>query len=75
MPPHDVEMKRRRAGRSDPRDVTAAGVALLLDGGSLRGVGLANHMMVPSSRLAPRPLMAALSKRMLEPLELPGPNR
>ena len=64
-----------KAGRSDPREVAAAGVALLLDGGSLRVVGLSNRVMILGSRFAPRTIVAAISKRMLRPLDLPGASR
>ncbi len=58
-----------KAGRADPRDVAAAGVELLLDGGLTRVVGLTNRMMVLGNRFAPRAMVAAVSKRLLRPLD------
>ena len=56
-----------KAGRADPSSVAAAGVALLLDGGLTRIVGLTNRVMVLSNRFAPRSIVAAVSKRLLRP--------
>jgi len=61
-----------KAGRAAPRDVAAAGVALMLGGGLSRVVGLTNRVMVLGNRLAPRAVVAAVSKRLLKPLPLPG---
>lgn len=59
-----------KAGRADPRDVAAAGVELLLGGGLTRVVGLTNRVMVLGNRFAPRAVVAAVSKRLLRPLDL-----
>jgi short-subunit dehydrogenase len=59
-----------KAGRADPRDVAAAGVELLLGGGLTRVVGLTNRVMVLSNRFVPRAMVAAVSKRLLQPLDL-----
>ncbi|MCE2692591.1 MAG: SDR family NAD(P)-dependent oxidoreductase [Betaproteobacteria bacterium] len=59
-----------KAGRADPRDVAAAGVELLLGGGFTRVVGLTNRVMVLGNRFVPRALVAAVSKRLLRPLDL-----
>jgi hypothetical protein len=61
-----------KAGRADPRDVAAAGVALLLDGGLTRIVGRVNRMMALSNRFVPRAMIAAVSKRLLRPQDLPA---
>lgn len=59
----------RKAGRADPRDVAAAGVALLLGGGLTRVVGLTDQMMILGNRFTPRSVVAAVSKRLLRPME------
>jgi short-subunit dehydrogenase len=59
-----------KAGRADPRDVAAAGVELLLGGGLTRVVGLTNRVMVLGNRFVPRAMVAAVSKRLLRPLDL-----
>lgn len=58
-----------KAGRADPRDVAAAGVALMLDGGLTSVVGLTNRLMALANRFAPRATVAAMSKRLLRPLD------
>jgi hypothetical protein len=50
--------------------VAAAGVELLLGGGLTRVVGLTNRVMVLSNRFVPRAMVAAVSKRLLQPLDL-----
>lgn len=60
----------RKAGRADPRGVADAGVDLLLNGGLSRVVGLANQMTVLGNRFAPRAMVAAVSKRLLRPLQI-----
>jgi len=61
-----------KSSRSDPRDVAAAGVDLLLDGGLTRVVGFTNRVMVLGNRFAPRAVVAAVSKRLLRPLDIRG---
>lgn len=56
--------------RAQPHDVATAGVALLLGGGLTRVVGLANQMMILGNRFTPRSVTAAVSKRLLRPLEI-----
>lgn len=60
----------RKAGRVHPRGVAEAGVDLLLNGGLSRVVGLANQVTVLGNRFAPRSVVAALSKRLLRPLQI-----
>jgi NAD(P)-dependent dehydrogenase (short-subunit alcohol dehydrogenase family) len=75
---HGGEIKRRRtarhpfgkAGRADPPDLAAAGVALMPGGALTRIVGPKNRVNVPGSRLAPRAIAAGLSNRRLRPLDL-----
>ncbi len=59
-----------KAGRATPGAVASAGVDLLLDGGLSRVVGMTNRMMVLSNRFVPRSLVAAVSKRLLRPLDI-----
>jgi short-subunit dehydrogenase len=61
-----------KAGRADPRRVAIAGVDLMLGGGLTRVVGVTNRVMSFGNRLAPRAVVAAVSKRLLRPLDLPG---
>jgi short-subunit dehydrogenase len=60
----------RKDGRADPRIVAQAGVELMLKGGLTRVVGASNRFMIFGNRLAPRALVAAISKRMLRPLPI-----
>jgi hypothetical protein len=53
--------------RADATLVARAGVALMLSGGLSRVVGLRNKLLTLSSRFAPRPAVAALSKRLMRP--------
>jgi short-subunit dehydrogenase len=59
-----------KAARARTEDVAAAGVDLLLGGGQLRVVGWTNRLMVMGNRFVPRAWVAAVSKRMLRPLDL-----
>ena len=59
-----------KAGRADPREVAAAGVALMLGGGLTRVVGLRNRLMILGNRFVPRSMVATVSKRMLRPLDV-----
>lgn len=59
-----------KAGRANPREVAEAGVALLLDGGLTHVVGLTNRLMILGNRFTPRSVVAAVSKRLLKPLEI-----
>lgn len=59
-----------KARRAQPRDVAMAGVELLLSGGFTRVVGLGNQMMIMGNRFTPRRVTAAVSKRLLKPLEV-----
>jgi len=59
-----------KAQRAKTADVAAAGVELLLSGGLTRVVGLTNQLMIMGNRFSPRALTAAVSKRMLKPLEI-----
>jgi len=47
-----------------------AGVELLLSGGFTQVVGLTNQMMIMGNRFTPRRVIAAVSKRLLKPLEV-----
>ena len=58
-----------KAGRADPRVVAEVGVALMLGGGLTRVVGFMNQVLILGNRFVPRPLVAAISKRMLRPLD------
>jgi short-subunit dehydrogenase len=58
-----------KAGRADPRTVAEAGVALMLGGGLTRVVGFMNQVLILGNRFVPRSLVAAISKRMLRPLD------
>lgn len=58
-----------KARRADPRVVARAGVDLMLGGGLSRVVGPGNRALVFVNRLAPRPVVAAVSKRLLRPLD------
>jgi hypothetical protein len=44
----------------------------MLGGGLTRVVGVTNRVMSFGNRLAPRAVVAAVSKRLLRPLDLPG---
>jgi short-subunit dehydrogenase len=59
-----------KARRADPRAVALAGVELMLGGGLSRAVGIANQALIFSNRFAPRAVVAAISKRLLRPLDL-----
>jgi short-subunit dehydrogenase len=58
------------ARRADARVVAEAGVELMLRGGLSRVVGFGNQAMIFTNRLAPRALVAAVSKRLLRPLDV-----
>ena len=60
----------RKAGRTDPRDVAAAGVELLEHGGMTKVVGLTNQLAILGNRLTPRGVVAAVSKRLMKPKAL-----
>lgn len=60
----------RKAGRTDPRDVAAAGVELLEHGGMTKVVGLTNQLAIFGNRLTPRGVVAAVSKRLIKPKAL-----
>jgi hypothetical protein len=53
-----------------PREVAAAGEELLLGGGLTRVVRLTNRIIVLGNRFAQRAMVAAASKRLLQPLDL-----
>lgn len=58
-----------RSGRASARDVAEAGVRLMLGGGLSKVVGLSNRVLVFVNRFAPRAVVAAVSKRLLRPLD------
>jgi hypothetical protein len=58
----------RLEGRTDPRKVAQAGVDLMVRGGLTHVVGTTNRLMILGNRLAPRTMVAAISKRMLRPV-------
>ena len=58
----------RQEGRTDPRKVAQAGVDLMVRGGLTHVVGTTNRLMILGNRLAPRAMVAAISKRMLRPV-------
>ena len=58
----------RKEGRTDPRKVAQAGVELMVRGGLTHVVGAANRFMIFGNRLAPRAVVAAITKRMLRPV-------
>lgn len=60
----------KKAGRTDVRSVAQAGVALLTHGGTTRVVGLLNQIMIFGNRFAPRSIVAAISKRLLKPVNI-----
>ncbi|MFM2108852.1 MAG: putative ketoacyl reductase [Pseudomonadota bacterium] len=60
----------KKAGRTNVRSVAEAGVALLTHGGTTRVVGLANQIMIFGNRFAPRSVVAAISKRLLKPVNI-----
>jgi len=64
-----------KSARADPRAVARAGVDLMLDGGLTHVVGAANRVMILGNRFVPRAMVAAISKRMLRPRDLPGSAR
>ncbi|MFN7745115.1 MAG: hypothetical protein ACK5QO_02080, partial [Hyphomonadaceae bacterium] len=53
---------------TDPRKVAQAGVDLMVRGGLTHVVGTTNRLMILGNRLAPRTMVAAISKRMLRPV-------
>lgn len=57
----------QKSGRTDVRAVALAGVELIERGGKIRVVGLANRIMIFGNRLAPRSIVASISKRLLKP--------
>ncbi|MFN9726945.1 SDR family NAD(P)-dependent oxidoreductase [Acidovorax sp.] len=57
------------ASRADPGAVARAGIELMLSGGMSRVVGLGNQVLVFANRFAPRAMVAALSERLLRPLD------
>lgn len=59
-----------KSSRADPRAVARAGVDLMLEGGLSKVVGAGNRALVFGNRFAPRPMVAAISKRLLRPLDL-----
>lgn len=59
----------QKAGRTDVRTVAQAGVDLLDHGGMTRVVGLTNRLAVLGNRFLPRSMVAAVSKRLLKPLD------
>jgi short-subunit dehydrogenase len=62
----------QKAGRTDVRTVAQAGVDLLDYGGMTRVVGLSNRLAVLGNRFLPRSLVAAVSKRLLKPIDTKG---
>lgn len=58
-----------RSSRASAREVAQAGVRLMLGGGLSRVVGLGNSALVFVNRFAPRAVVAAVSKRILRPLD------
>jgi len=58
-----------KGSRADTRTVAEAGVELMLRGGLSRVVGIGNQAMVFTNRLAPRAIVAAVSKRLLRPVD------
>lgn len=63
----DDEHFFRKSARADPRAVAQEGVDLMLRGGLTHVVGAMNRFMILGNRLTPRPLVAAISKRLLRP--------
>ncbi|MFN7864757.1 MAG: SDR family NAD(P)-dependent oxidoreductase [Curvibacter sp.] len=61
-----------KAKRADPRAVAQAGVDLMLAGALSQVVGLGHRALVFVNRFAPRALVAAVSKRLLRPLDPPA---
>jgi short-subunit dehydrogenase len=61
-----------KSSRADPRAVARAGVELMLAGGLSRVVGPGNRALVFTNRFAPRAMVAAVSKRLLRPLDPPA---
>lgn len=57
----------RKEGRDNPLTVAQAGVELMLRGGLTQVVGNTNRLMIFSNRLAPRSIVAAITKRLLRP--------
>ncbi|NDA51100.1 MAG: SDR family NAD(P)-dependent oxidoreductase, partial [Betaproteobacteria bacterium] len=57
----------RKSARADPSGVAQQGVELMLRGGMTHVVGAINRFMILGNRLAPRPVVAAISKRLLRP--------
>jgi short-subunit dehydrogenase len=51
--------------RDDPAAVAAVGIELMLSGGLSKIVGVKNFLQTQSSRLAPRAVVAGISKRLL----------
>ncbi|MFN5129828.1 MAG: hypothetical protein ACK5DS_01135, partial [Burkholderiales bacterium] len=57
----------RKEGRSDPRKVGQARVEVMNPGGFYQPVGMSNRRKILGNRLVPRPMVAAITKRMLRP--------
>ncbi|NCV58876.1 MAG: SDR family NAD(P)-dependent oxidoreductase [Betaproteobacteria bacterium] len=57
----------RKSARADPSGVAQQGVELMLRGGMTHVVGAINRFMILGNRLAPRPVVAAISKHLLRP--------
>jgi len=57
----------RKSARADPSVVAQQGVELMLRGGMTHVVGAINRFMILGNRLAPRPVVAAISKHLLRP--------
>lgn len=57
----------RKSARADPRAVAKEGVELMLRGGLTHVVGVMNRFMILGNRLAPRSIVAAITKRLLRP--------
>jgi short-subunit dehydrogenase len=60
----------QKAGRTDVRTVAQAGVDLLDHGSMTRVVGFTNRLAVLGNRFLPRSMVAAVSKRLLKPLDM-----
>jgi short-subunit dehydrogenase len=56
--------------RADPRTVAQAGVDLMLGGGLSQVVGPGNRALVFANRFTPRVVVAAVSKRLLQPRQV-----
>jgi len=62
----------QKAARTDVHTVAQTGVDLLDHGGMTRVVGLTNQLAVLGNRFLPRSIVAAVSKRLLKPLDTKG---